>query len=480
MIEFVGYAPDVDPTAQGVFTDCVDIVPTQAGFKGSPEAQDLGVAALPAATYGAAIGVKLDNSSRLFAGTETGIYEAIASSWTLRTVTTCNASIDSRWAFGQFGDSTLAINKGDPLFATTSGNFTAQGSPKASCLTTVNGFVMLADTNETTYGNSPDRWWCSGLNDLTNWVPAVATQSTTGRLVDTPGPIRALKALGNDVVAYKDRAMYLGRYVGPPVVWQFFLIPGEIGCSSQDAVVNIGSSHVFMGYENFYMFDGTRPVPIGDTFKRKFFNDLLDPVYRSRVLAVHDKAKSLVYFYYPKSGSGGVVNGCVVFNYLVGKWGVADRTIEAAAEYLSGSITYDTLSSYAPTYNTWPSVSYDSPFWNASSQVPAIFKTDHKIYSLTGASLTSSITTGDVGDDSIYATFRRLRLRYLQSPTSAQMINFYRDVLGDALTQDATIAQASGKFDVLRSARWHRAAISFVGDHEFTGVVVDAEADGEE
>jgi len=65
-------------------------------------------------------------------------------------------------------------------------------------------------------------------------------------------------------------------------------------------------------------------------------------------------------------------------------------------------------------------------------------------------------------------------------PTSASMINYYADQAGETFTEDATTTQTSGKFDVIRSARWHRGKISFTGDVELMGLDVEARNAGRE
>ncbi len=46
------------------------------------------------------------------------------------------------------------------------------------------------------------------------------------------------------------------------------------------------------------------------------------------------------------------------------------------------------------------------------------------------------------------------------------MTNYYRQSLSDSLTTDATTTQSSGRFDVLREARWHRLKFDFTGSVE--------------
>jgi hypothetical protein len=58
------------------------------------------------------------------------------------------------------------------------------------------------------------------------------------------------------------------------------------------------------------------------------------------------------------------------------------------------------------------------------------------------------------------------------------MVPAYRDLTGGSRTSLATVTQSSGKFDYLKSARWHRFSITFTGPVELTGLDVDAVNDG--
>lgn len=466
-IPLVGFAPDLDQTTPGIITDCTMMYPTVRGYKGGASLTDLGYPALASECRGAAVCTILDGTSRMFSSVQTALYEASTAAWTdVSKGGGYTGSADSLWRFAVFGNDVYATNKADTLQKSSGAAFADDTSAlKASLIESVNGFLFVADTNEGTYGDQSDRWWCSAYMSGFTGTPDVTTQETTGRLVEVSGPIRGIKRLGNDIVIYKKRGMWLGRYVGAPSVWQFSLIPGEIGCNSQEAIISIGSAHIFVGYEDIYLFDGTRPVSIGAGIKEWFFTEL-NLAYAYNIKGLHDREKSLVYIFYPTGAQNATCDACIVYNYKVNKWGRCDRAVECAAEFLSGQVTYDSFGDFFATWEDIPAISYDSPFFSQSSPLQIVFDTTHTAKSMTGASATSSFTTGDMGDNYQFSTFERMRVRCKASPTSATMTNYYRNVLGDSLTTDATATMTDGRFDVLRSARWHRAKFDFVGDVE--------------
>src|SRR5690606_24284407 len=120
--------------------------------------------------------------------------------------------------------------------------------------------------------------------NYTDWANSVATQAGTDTLEETPGGITASRRFGNTLVVYKKNSMFLGVNVGPPNIWEFNLIPGSAGALSQEVVVNIGTpdnpKHIFMGEDDFYLYDGSKPIPIGaNRVKLSVFGQLLRSRY---------------------------------------------------------------------------------------------------------------------------------------------------------------------------------------------------------
>lgn len=481
-----GFAPDADPTLADILTNCSAVVPSLRGMKGAPSPAATALPALAATCTGSAVLAKLDGTTRFFAGSNTKLYEAAATSWSDVSGTTYGASSLARWRFAQFGDVSLASNVNDAVqFSNGSGAFAAiSGAPKAAIVETVGQFVFAFSTNEATYGVSPDRWWCAGIGGYTSWTPAISTQAATGRLTASPGAIISARRFGDSIAVYKQRSMYLGVYVGPPNIWNFNQIAGDFGAMSQEAVVNIGTpenpKHAWMGPDDFYIYDGAKPVPIGSNrVKVQVFTALLQSRFYA-CSAVHDRLNSRVYFYYPVADSA-MPDRCVVYNYRTDTWGQDDRQIQVPVEFISPGITYNSLGSTYNTYDDLPSNTYDQAFLSSALAVPAIFDTANTPKTLTGVATSSSATTGDIGNDEGFTTLQRVRPRFITKPTSSSMVNSYRNNLGDALTQDASTPLSSGgSFDLLRSARWHRVRFDLVGDWEMAMFDAVADPDGTE
>jgi len=485
-LAFAAYMPDEDSTVPGVITDGNAFIPTERGLGGAPTAVNSLLAALAAACKGAASLTKLDGAQRFFAGTSVRLYEAGTTTWTDRSagLPSDYTAVSYRWRFAQFGDTSLAASKENFLQSSSTGAFAAvAGAPKADIVETVNQFVFLFDTDDAgAQGNRLHSWWCSALGNAASWTPSVATQAATGILTSTPGKITAGRRFGDQVVVYKQHGMYLGSYIGPPFIWGFPEIPSDTGTFSQESVINIGTpeqpKHFFVGQRDFYVFDGSRPMSVGQGIRRKFFNDLnFDQVKLINLL--HNRRHGLVYVFYP-SGSSTTLNACVAWNYKTGRWGVDNRSVQFAAEFITPSLTYADLGTHYATYADFPVAPYGEAFLSGVQGQPAIFNTSNRLQVLNGLPGSAFMTSGDWGDDVNYGLLSRVKPTWITKPATADIECFNRASLGDALSTGPTAAMANSRFDVLSSARWHRVKMTLSGDFELNKLDAEVISDGQE
>jgi len=468
MDKLIGFAPDADATTPGVLTSVTNLIPYEQGMKGAPTGSTpSGVPALAAACSGAAVVTKLDDSRRMIAGTATNLYELTAGAWVDVSTGTYAGGADSTWSIAQFGNATLASNLADAIQRSSgSGAFSAiSGAPKAKIIFSVGSQVMALNTNDGT--TKPDGWHCCATYDETTWTPSLITLAASGRIVSQPGAFTAGGRLGDYAVAYKEKAIFVGQFVGAPTVWDWVQTPGgEAGCVGQTAWCDIGGAHFLVGVDNFWIFDGSRPVPIGDGVVRQWFYANSNPGYRYRTQCVCDRQNNVVWIFYCSSSSQ-APDKAIVYHMGTKQWGCVDVNVEATLNYVSAGMTIDGLTSLSATIDGLSSYSFDSQFWLIGGRSLAAFNGSHQLQSLTGPSATSSMTSGDVGDDETVTRATRIRLRFAPGykPVSATVQTFTKMQLGDSLAAASSSVMNDGKFDVMDSSRWHRAAFSFNGDH---------------
>lgn len=481
MIPFVGFAPDQLPETPGIFVDCKNILPAIGSFVAAPSPVDCALGAIDSAARGFAVAKKLDGSNRVFCGSATKLYEQ-SGTWTDRSRAGNYAlGSDDRWRFAQFGDVSLAVNKSTVLQASASGAFAdaSATAPKAQIVETINNQVFLFNIEGMGFGNDVTRWACSAVGSYTDWTPSVSTQCASGQFLDSGGGITAGKKLGNIIVAYKEKSMYVGQYVGAPLIWDFQRIPGEIGAPCQEAVINTGTAHVFIGPDDFYIFDGSRPQALNSPVRNWFFNTV-DQKYLYKVCGTFDRFNQRAYWWFPSKNANGSLDLCVVYNVKTGQWGKIELGIEFVADYVSSGMTIDGLSALSATIEGLPSISFDSPFWNSGSAVVAVFKTDHKAYQLSGVAGESRIVTGHYGDNITFSTVSRVRPRFISSPTSSTLNYSYSNTDASTFTQNITSTYTNNWYDLIWSARWHKFELVFNGNCSISGFDLLMSQDGTE
>jgi hypothetical protein len=148
-------------------------------------------------------------------------------------------------------------------------------------------------------------------------------------------------------------------------------------------------------------------------------------------------------------------------------------------EYVVPNITYDTLGTVYAGYDvTGIDRSFDSSALIEQNVGPAVIATDQRAYTIDGRATTASFVTGHMGDDQHFSLMRRVRIRWLTTPDAARLRLYTTNEHGSefALRKEALLA--SNKFDLLASARWHRAEVLTSGEMEFAGLAIDIEKQG--
>lgn len=475
MIPILGFAPDADPSTPGVLTEVQNLIPTEYGMRGAPAPVDIGVDALAAECRGAAYVRTLAGARSLFAGTTAGLYRLNGTAWDdLSKVGGYTLGAEDRWSIAQFADATLAATISEPVQRSISGGAFAgvSGSPNARIVVSAAGFAVALNTS-----SSADQWYCSAYLDDTDWTLDVTTQCVAGRLVDAPGAITAAKPLGNDVVAYKESAIFVGTYAGPPAVWQFARVSGDIGCVGVDAIAETPQGHVFVGRDNVYLFDGAVPRPLATGAVRRWLFNEMSGDRRDLCKLMWDRENHLVWIFYPGAGSS-ECDRCVVYHMLTQRWGVADQTAEAVVPYVTSSITYDGGTPLVTDYDTGPAIPFDSPLWMAGREAPALFDTTHTMKALAGSCSSAYFVTGDFGDDQGMSLCDSLRVHYSEAPLTSTCIGLIKDTSGVTLAFKPVQSVNDGRHDVRQRGRWHRFRLDTTGNFQVTAVRPSIKAAG--
>ena len=133
-------------------------------------------------------------------------------------------------------------------------------------------------------------------------------------LTDAKGELKRFIRLGDHLAIYFDHSIVLCDPVPTDSIYAFDTRVQGVGVLGSNAIVDIGGIHIFIGQDNFYLYDGgLQPVPIGDKVFDEFFGSV-NPNSTDRIVGQHLPLKNLVIFYYP-TGDNTYADAFVAFNY---------------------------------------------------------------------------------------------------------------------------------------------------------------------
>lgn len=120
-------------------------------------------------------------------------------------------------------------------------------------------------------GDSPNEIVWSAIGDFHTWDPAEGGGSQV--LADSPDWIKAMFRLGEYLIVYKERSIYIGSRTlttDPPV--RFQPAPGQgIGLAAPASIGDLGEEHIFLGWDDVYVFSLRSLQPIGSRIKDFLF-----------------------------------------------------------------------------------------------------------------------------------------------------------------------------------------------------------------
>ena len=263
----ITYQPDLDTSwgiAPGSVTALTNFLPTKRGTYGSVGVTQYGsfsaMTTFPVISY---LFRQVDGTMRLLCFNSTTIdeYDNTAT----RTSRGTGYTAGGVWQAAAQGNAIVAVNIQNATQASTGAGFTGLGggAPQAKFIVSNAGFLLMANTFDGVSTTLPDQVAWSALQNYTSWTPSAATQAGNIRLLDAPGPITALANLRETVIAFKDNAIFIGQYVGTPLLWAWRMVTDRIGCAGSEAVCEYNGVLYFLHSSGVYSFDGSQIVPVG-------------------------------------------------------------------------------------------------------------------------------------------------------------------------------------------------------------------------
>ena len=221
----------------------------------------------------------------------------------------------TQWSLDNFGEDVVANRRGSSIYlydtdaSATPLRATLVSGATNSTPTTVNSIIVSPNdrhliclgSNQFNTTASPTgtfdpmtvRW--SNQEDITNWVPSLS--STAGETVLTDGTeivggVRSRNAIN----IWTDNSLWTMTFVGPPFTFQFQQLGSNCGLIAPHAAVDYDGISVWMGYDNFYVFDGQ--VKNLDCTVRRFIFDRLNRDQKDKIFAgINSEFKEVIWLY---------------------------------------------------------------------------------------------------------------------------------------------------------------------------------------
>jgi hypothetical protein len=276
----------------------------------------------------------------------------------------------TQWSLDNWGDDVVANRSGSNIYYFDSDASTVP--IRATSITTspvsVNSIVVSPNdrhlialganqyeasaTVSGTFNPMLVRW--SDQDDRTNWVPSLTT--TSGEVVLTDGTkiigaVRSRTAIN----IWTDNALWLMQFSGPPFTFKFTQAGTNCGLIAQHAAVDYNGVTYWMGFDNFYKYDGS--VRALDCTVRKYIFDRLNTKYQDKVFTgINSEFKEIIWLY--ASDESGVTDcdSYVIYSPENNYWtyGTGIFTTFADQQIFGNTITTGVSSNASRLYNNEP------------------------------------------------------------------------------------------------------------------------------
>ena len=373
----------------------------------------------------------------------------------------------------QLGNITVVGTQANGCFsrdATTTNNFAAVASSPNCDILLCNALNILVALGGGSSGS--DAWATSDIAS-TSFATGGSSVAASGNLRQTPGKITAGVAWGNDIIAFKKRGVYRGRYLSVgDVIWEWTLIPGgeRLGAWGPGCAVQTGDKVYFLGDQGFWSFDGTnfQPEDLGvwDSLNTTLTSGLTAASYPFTKLG-YDSVTNLVTIHHPGqySNGGQRVGDCeefYSFHVLQKAWGYQSKMTD------SGGASYSCVvdgfevdwSNGAPSPATGISL-----FDTTNNQVVTVsvsFSAGN-----VGSSYIPKIATGKIGDRRRVTAVTKVIPRWttsdgvgsdLSTATLKKVVPYTADSIMEAMTQGSDVTLTTDRYwaDYRKTAWWHK------------------------
>lgn len=244
----------------------------------------------------------------------------------------------------------------------------------------IGGRVVFGHTIEdgTTYSQ---RTRMSRLNNFLDYNSTQGAQAVDH--ADTPGYITGLAKFGSGLLVMKSDEIRLGTETGNNLSPFAYPLSYEVGCLEGRSFQSLTPlTAIFLGQDNFYIFTGGEPEPVGDRIKRDLFANL--NFNRTRQIVSGCDYTQSIYRCWIPIGSNDFATRAYCFNWVENIWWIEEWPGEVHAYTLDASSPATTIGSLSGTIGSYSSVTIGSWGGSATAPVPVLSTQyssgDHRIF----------------------------------------------------------------------------------------------------
>ena len=252
----------------------------------------------------------------------------------------------------------------------------------------VGDFVVLSSLSASGQAN---RIQWSAINDATGWT--VGTNQCGYQDFPDGGIVRGV-AGGEYGYIFQDGAIRQMIYApGSPVIFQINRISDDRGLYAPYSLIRSGQRVFFLSAHGFHMINpGEYPIQIGlERVDRTFFT-ALDRGNLQLCLGASDPKSSRVFWAYKSnSGSAGLFDSLLCYNYGIDRWTAITLSGEFLGSMAQPGITLESLNSISSSLDALPA-SLDSYSTSTYPEV-AVFNSSHVLSFLRGSNLEAIVET---------------------------------------------------------------------------------------
>jgi hypothetical protein len=224
------------------------------------------------------------------------------------------------WSLDTFGAVLMALQSQDgKLYYWDPANQTAKATLVPNAPTDALAMFVTAERMVVMLGigGNPREIQWSNQDDYTNWTADETTTSGDLQLHSNGVPMAGIRMPGVNLI-FTDTDVHSLAYVGYPYVYGTQLLSSACGLIAPKAVASTTNFAVWMGNQNFYIYNGiVQPLP-SDVAEAVFNN--LNVTQQSKICAGINSTFSEVWWFFPSTNSTENDSYCY-WNYKDNHWG---------------------------------------------------------------------------------------------------------------------------------------------------------------